>query len=60
MSKFLNYLRNDKGGAVEYVLLIAGVGGLIIAGLQVKAVKNAFNDMFTGVFTEAKNSAKIP
>ncbi len=60
MSKFLNYLRNDKGGAVEYVLLIAGVGGLIIAGLQVQAVKTAFNAMFTGVFNQAKNAATIP
>jgi Flp pilus assembly pilin Flp len=60
MSHFLKYLRNDKGGAVEYVLMIAGIGGLVIAGLQVTAVKNAFNGMFTGVFTDVTKSAVVP
>jgi Flp pilus assembly pilin Flp len=60
MSHFLKYLRNDKGGAVEYVLMIAGIGGLVIAGLQVTAVKTAFNGMFAGVFNDVTKSAVVP
>jgi hypothetical protein len=40
--------------------MIAGIGGLVIAGLQVTAVKNAFNGMFTGVFTDVTKSAVVP
>lgn len=57
MSKFLSYLRNDKGGAVEYVLVMAAVGGIVIGVAQSTAVKNSVNSMFQGVFDTAKNKA---
>ena len=53
MSQFLSYLRNDKGGAVEYVLVTAAVGGVIFTAASSDTVKTAVNAMFSGVFTAA-------
>ncbi len=58
MSKFLSYLRNDKGGAVEYVLVVAGVGGLIMAAMSNAALKTSFNEMFSGMFGDAATTSK--
>jgi Flp pilus assembly pilin Flp len=59
MSNFLKYLRNDKGGAVEYVLMVAGIGGLLVAVFQLAGVTKAFNAMFTDIFTEAGARVKL-
>lgn len=57
MSQFLAYLRNDKGGAVEYVLVVAAIGGAIFTAASSTTVKTAINDMFKNVFEGAKNKA---
>ena len=57
MSKFLNYLRNDKGGAVEYVLVVGVIGGLVVTAANSAAVKTAINNMFTGVFNAASSKS---
>lgn len=57
MSHFLSYLRNDKGGAVEYVLVVAAIGGAVITAASSTTVKTAINSMFTSVFDGAKNKA---
>ena len=57
MSKFLAYLRNDKGGAVEYVLVTAGVGAAVLAATTNSTVKAAFQTMFTALTTDATNAA---
>lgn len=59
MSKFLSYLRNDKGGAVEYVLVMAAVGALVIGIAQSVTIKNAVNAMFENVFNSAKNKSTL-
>ena len=57
MSKFLSYLRNDKGGAVEYVLVTAGIGGIIYAAATSTTVKNSVNNMFSAVFANAASKS---
>jgi Flp pilus assembly pilin Flp len=59
MSNFLKYLRNDKGGAVEYVLMIAGIGGVVLAAFQVTAVRTGFSGMFTEVFKDATTAVNV-
>ena len=57
MSQFLSYLRNDKGGAVEYVLVVAAIGGAVFAAASSTTVKTSINGMFTSVFDGAKTKA---
>lgn len=59
MSKFLNYLRNDNGGAVEYVLVVGVIGGLIFTAASSTTVKTAINNMFTGVFNAASSKSSF-
>lgn len=59
MNKFLAYLRNDKGGAVEWVLVSAGTGALIVAATSSPTVKNAMNGMWEGVLTSAKGKGTM-
>ena len=59
MSNFLAYIRNDKGGAVEYVMLIAAVGGIIAALGSNANVKNQANSMFTSVFNSASKKSTL-
>ena len=54
MSKFLSYLRNDKGGAVEYVLVVALVGGVLVAAFNNAAVKASVTNMFGNIFASAQ------
>jgi Flp pilus assembly pilin Flp len=53
MPKFLSYLRNEEGGAVEYLLVIAGIGGAVAVATTSSTVKNAINSMYSNVFTGA-------
>lgn len=55
MSKFLAYVRNDKGGAVEYVLIIGLVGGMLVAALNSNTLKTTVNSMFSNIFTNANS-----
>jgi Flp pilus assembly pilin Flp len=57
MSKFLSYLRNDKGGAVEYILVVAGIGGAVAVATSSTTVKTAVNGMFNNVFNGAAKKA---
>lgn len=57
MAKFLAYLRNDKGGAVEYVLVTAAVAGGLYTAATSTVTKNAINAMMQGVFTSASGKA---
>lgn len=59
MSKFLSYLRNDKGGAVEYVLVVALVGGVLVAAFNNAAVKNAITGMFQNIFVSAQKKGNF-
>lgn len=59
MSKFLSYLRNDKGGAVEYVLVMAGVAALVVGVASSTAMKTSVNAMFQGVFDQANKKANV-
>lgn len=57
MSKFLAYLRNDKGGAVEYVLVTAGIGAAIVAATTNSTVRTGFVNMITGLTGDATTAA---
>ena len=59
MSNFLAYVRNDKGGAVEYVMLIAVIGGIIVAVGSSTTLKTAVNTMFETVFSNASKKATM-
>lgn len=59
MPQFLSYLRNNKGGAVEYVLVVAAIGGTILTAINSSTVKTAINSMFSNIFDGAKNNIKF-
>ena len=57
MLKFLAYLRNDKGGAVEYVLVVAGIGAAVATATTNSAIKASINAMFADMFNDAKTAS---
>ena len=59
MSKFLSYLRNDKGGAVEYVLVMAAVGALVVGVGNSNTAKTAMNSLVESVLNNAKNKGTM-
>ncbi len=59
MSRFVSYLRNDKGGAVEYVLVMAAVGSVVLAVGSSATVKTAINNMFQSVFDNASKKSTM-
>lgn len=57
MSKFLSYIRDDKGGAVEYVLLIAFLAGLMVALINSTALRGSFTGLFSSLISNASNKS---
>lgn len=58
MLKFLAYLRNDKGGAVEYVLVVAGIGAAVVLATNSGPVRTGIQGMFTALTADATEAAK--
>ena len=54
------YLRCDRGGfAIEDILLTALVGGIIYAAITSDMVKDADEDLWSGLFDSARSKASF-